>query len=164
MDAAIELTLPSYTHCFCCGQGNDCGLRLVFREVAGEARTEWCPAARHGGYRGIVHGGVAAAVLDETLGWGAYLGSKLMVVTADLSVRYSRSLEIGRPVTVRARMVENQRDRIVHATGEIVDGDGRVAMKAKGRFIPVPRATVDEVQRYLTQPEGTPALEYRNRP
>ena len=44
------------------------------------------------------------------------------------------------------------------------DGDGRVAMKAKGRFIPVPRATVDEVQRYLTQPEGTPALEYRNRP
>lgn len=163
MDESRGLPLPSYDRCFCCGAGNDCGLRLVFEDHDGEARTDWRPEERHGGYRGIVHGGVAAAVLDETLGWGAYLGSRLMVVTAELTVRYSRSLPIGEPARVRARMTSNQRDRIVHATGEILDAEGRVAMKAKGRFIPVPRAQVDEVQRYLTQPPGTPPLEYRNR-
>ncbi len=161
-DRASSQLLPSYARCFCCGAENDCGLRLSFYAAGDRAWTQWTPEERHGGYRGIVHGGVLAAVLDETMGWGVYLGSKLMVMTAELTVRYVRSVPVGEPLIVQGWMTQNQRDRLVHGAAEIADVDGQVCMKAKGRFMPLTMEQVREVQSYLTDPEEL-QLEYRNR-
>lgn len=154
--------LPTYHACFGCGDDNPRGLQVDFYTDGESVWTEWTPTEPFMGYRGIVHGGVLAAILDEAMGWGAYVGSGLMGKTAELTVRYLESVPLGAPVLVRAWTTENKRDRIVVAAAEMTDGRGKAYMRASGKFMPLTRADTLEVDRYLTYHQGPP-LEYKNR-
>jgi uncharacterized protein (TIGR00369 family) len=138
----MSAILLPYTHgCFVCGADNPHGLRLRFRVEDGEVRADFHPDARHEGYRGIIHGGVIASVLDEAMFWAAAYGSRRFHVSVQLELRYQRKVEAGKKYLLVARVVQSQK-RLCPATAELRAADGEVCASATGRFFPMRREDV----------------------
>ncbi|MGN6674071.1 MAG: PaaI family thioesterase, partial [Thermomicrobiales bacterium] len=76
-----------YQRCFACGTRNADGLGLVFRQEGDTIVTEFTPDERFQGFPGVVHGGILATLLDETLSRTA-TGAGRWMMTARLDVRY----------------------------------------------------------------------------
>jgi acyl-coenzyme A thioesterase PaaI-like protein len=58
------------TTCYVCGPDNPLGLQVPF-EQEGDAGSYAFYTARkeHGGWNGILHGGVTFSLMDEAFGW-----------------------------------------------------------------------------------------------
>lgn len=82
---------------------------------------------------GHVHGGVAALLIDHTLGvanaWAGRSGA-----TAQLNVRYHRPTPLFEPLTVTGRLVR-QDGRKIDTVGEIKTADGTVCVSVEALFI-----------------------------
>ena len=139
--------LPHLPRCFICGDENGCGVRTRFF-VEGDAVRASVTLPRHvNGYRNVVHGGVLAALLDESMGWAATVfGEKHpMYLTGELTVKYLFPVSIGEEIEVASRLEEDS-GRIAYSTGELLRG-GKVCVRARGKFLPMSReATAQVVQ------------------
>lgn len=129
-------------NCFACGPDNAIGMHLHFdRALDGEgvvARTEL--ASVYQGWRGIAHGGIVMALLDEAMAHAAgFAGHR--GVTASVSVRFKKPVPLEVPIVVRGR-VTWQRRRVVGVEATILDAGGDVLARAEGSF--VSRGTLDE--------------------
>jgi uncharacterized protein (TIGR00369 family) len=129
----------AYQACFGCGMRNDTGLQLVFRQEGEEIVTEFIADARFQGFPGVVHGGILATLLDETLSRTATAEGRWMM-TGRLEVRYRQAAPLGRPLRVTARTVSS-RSRMVAAEGAIrlADEPETIIAEAQGTFLPIPR-------------------------
>lgn len=132
----------AYQRCFACGARNDAGLQLVFRQEGDAVVTEFTADERFQGFPGVVHGGILATLLDETLNRLAMAEGRMMM-TGRLDIRYRGVAPLGRPLRVSAR-VRSSRARMIQAEGEIrladggADEDGAIVATAEGIFLPVP--------------------------
>ena len=61
--------LPHTYSCFVCGESNAAGLKLRFETDGRIVRTRFHPRPEHAGFKGVVHGGIIATVLDEVMVW-----------------------------------------------------------------------------------------------
>ena len=114
--------------CFACGKGNPIGLKLDFRFDGEEYVTEFEVRPEYQGWAGIVHGGLLATVLDETM--ARLLWEKeLNAITGRLNVRYHDRLSVGESVTVRARITK-QRSPLVETSAKAAKADGTVVAEA----------------------------------
>lgn len=113
--------------CFGCGDDNADGLRMHFESTADGSVCEYTVPDRFQSWRGMIHGGVVALMLDEAVGWAAWHAGR-PGLTGKLEVRYRRPLRIGERVRVVGR-VERVRRSLVYATATIdgLEEDGRVA-------------------------------------
>lgn len=94
----------------------------------------------------MAHGGIAASVLDEAMGWAMYaVGAWAM--TARMDVKYRKPLPLGREVTVTAEVVR-ERGRVLDAEAQIRGPGGGVLVEAKAMFVRIPRAKQSEMERY----------------
>jgi acyl-coenzyme A thioesterase PaaI-like protein len=128
-------------NCFACGPDNSIGMHLHFdRALDGEgvvARTEL--ASVYQGWRGIAHGGIVMALLDEAMAHAAgFAGHR--GVTASVSVRFKKPVPLEAPIVVRGR-VTWQRRRVVGVEATVLNGGGDVLARAEGSF--VSRGTLD---------------------
>lgn len=135
----------AYQRCYACGARNSSGLRLIFRHEADEIVTEFTPDGRFQGFPGVVHGGILATLLDETLSRTATVEGRWMM-TGRLEIRYRGPAPVGRMLRVTARTVSS-RARMVRAAGEIrlADAPGTLIATADGTFLPVPPHYQDDV-------------------
>ena len=125
--------------CMVCGVDNKFSLGSRFYELDnGELAVTFRAEDWHQGYPGRVHGGVAAAVLDELIGramniiepgaWG---------VTVELSVKYKKPVPTETDLKAIARITKSG-SRIAEGTGELVLPDGTVAVSAWGKYMKMP--------------------------
>lgn len=125
--------------CMMCGAENPSGLHAAFYELEGdEVLGVFQTREVHQGYTGRVHGGMATAMLDETIGRAINIADpEAWGVTIELSsVRFRRPVPIGE-VRVLARITKDS-GRAFEGTGEIVLDDGTVAVEAQGRYLKLP--------------------------
>jgi len=109
--------------CFVCGPHNVGGLHVPF-VADGEhgSRATYTARAEHGGWPGLLHGGVAFALMDEALAYALYFQG-LFGVTARVETRFRQPIPIGADLIVRAWTL-GRRNRLVDARAEIrLDGD-----------------------------------------
>ena len=121
--------------CFVCGRDNPEGLRLTFKvdEESRAIETVWTPREVHAGYRGVVHGGLVATVLDEVLGkLSTCIG--VPAVTAELTVRYLKPVPTGRPLRVEGRLTR-ERGRLLLGESRALLEDGTVAATATAKLM-----------------------------
>lgn len=126
--------------CFVCGLKNSAGLKASFYET--DDRTliaTFTPEDCHQSYPGRLHGGLAATILDETIGRAIMIGNSSDVwgVTLELTIEYKKPIPLGVELKVLGRITE-EKSRFFSGTGEIVLPDGSVAVLAKGRYMKVP--------------------------
>ena len=128
---------PNAKMCFVCGLENRFGLQSRFYELDnGELLALFRPAEEHQGYPGRLHGGLAASILDETIGRAIMLGhaGDVWGVTVDFSVRFRKPVPLGGEIRVISR-IESESRRSFEGTGEILLPDGTVAISGKGRYL-----------------------------
>lgn len=126
-----------YQACFGCGARNADGLHLVFRTEGERIVAETTPEARFQGFPGVLHGGVLATMLDETLSRAAVFAGKWMM-TARLEIRYRRAAPVGQELRVWAQPMQ-VRSRMVSATGAVTlaSDPSVVFAEAEGVFLPI---------------------------
>jgi acyl-coenzyme A thioesterase PaaI-like protein len=103
--------------CFGCGPLNEEGLQMTFLPEGDVSVTEFEVPARYQSWKGVVHGGMVALMLDEAVGWAAWHKGH-PGVTGKLEVRYRLPLKVGERVRLSGR-VENIRRTLVYATASI---------------------------------------------
>jgi uncharacterized protein (TIGR00369 family) len=119
--------------CFVCGKGNPIGLRVEFdtdRENLKISGT-FTPRREHEGYKGIVHGGLVAALLDEAmvkLLWEAGIPA----VSASLDIRLARPALVGEPLRIKG-WVDSRKGRLVFTRASVEDSAGRIVAEARAK-------------------------------
>jgi acyl-coenzyme A thioesterase PaaI-like protein len=85
---------PTSRTCFMCGRENNYGLKMVWYNNSESKRVETVVSIpeHFNGYPGIAHGGIIAAILDETAGRAVLLDGNFdnLLVTLSLNLRYRR--------------------------------------------------------------------------
>jgi uncharacterized protein (TIGR00369 family) len=126
--------------CFVCGLKNAFGLQSRFYELEnGELLALFTPRQEHQGYPGRLHGGLAAAILDETIGRAITIrcSSDIWGVTIDFSVRYRKPVPLDEEIRVIGRITEDGK-RTFEGSGEIILADGSTAIEGKGKYLRMP--------------------------
>jgi len=128
---------PNSKMCFVCGLENSFGLKSRFYELEdGQLMAIFKPSNEHQGYPGRLHGGIAATILDETIGRAimALHSGNLWGVTIDFSMKLRQPVPMDEEVRVVARIVSESKRSFV-GEGEIILADGRVAIQGKGKYL-----------------------------
>ena len=94
------------------------------------------------GYPGVVHGGVTAAMLDETAGRSMTAeDDHRFFMTLKLEIKYRRQVPTETPLKIVGRLLQVRgRRAITH--GEILLPDGTVAAEAEALMIELPADAV----------------------
>jgi uncharacterized protein (TIGR00369 family) len=136
--------LPHTRSCFVCGEANPIGLQLRFETDGKVVRAEFCPKPEPIGFKGTVHGGIIATLLDETMVWAGAIQTKRFAYCAELNVRYVLPVRPGVTVIASAELVENRRGKVFATKGELRDRANVLLVTATAKYLPVPgELTVD---------------------
>lgn len=128
---------PNSRMCFVCGLENQFGLKSRFYQLEnGDLMAVFMPADEHQSYPGRLHGGIAAAILDETIGRAVmnHEEAGLWGVTIDFSMTFRKPIPLEQEIRVFARITEENK-RTFKGVGEIVLDDGTLAVEGKGRYL-----------------------------
>jgi acyl-coenzyme A thioesterase PaaI-like protein len=115
-----------------CGRDNPVGLKVTWDQhpEAGEIRGTVTVPEHFNGYPGVTHGGVVAALLDETAGRSILMdgGFEDLMVTAKLEVVYRRPTPTGVPLALAGRLLKRSEGR-AEAAAELRLPDGTLAAR-----------------------------------
>ncbi|MFH0783818.1 MAG: PaaI family thioesterase [Pseudomonadota bacterium] len=128
---------PNSKMCFVCGMDNGFGLKSMFYELEdGQLMAIFKPAEQHQGYPGRLHGGIAATILDETIGRAIMLNysDNIWGVTVDFSMKLRKPVPMEGEVRVLARIV-SEGNRSFQGEGKILLPDGQVAVTGRGKYL-----------------------------
>lgn len=126
--------------CFVCGLKNPFGLKANFYvSETKELIAIFRPEEVHQSYPGRMHGGIASAILDETIGRAIlnHYQSEVWGVTIELNVKFRKPIPLNEELKVIGRITKDD-NRIFEGTGEIILQDGSVAVEASGKYLKVP--------------------------
>ena len=97
-----------HSQCFVCGEANPESLKLAFslgEDGTVRARFDARPGLE--GYSGILHGGVIASLLDAAM-THCLFHHGIEALTADLHVRYARSIPCEASLDIWAALIESR--------------------------------------------------------
>jgi acyl-coenzyme A thioesterase PaaI-like protein len=137
---------PNSRMCLVCGLNNVAGLRAAFYELdSRQLLGMFTPQEHHQGYPGRLHGGIAASILDETIGRAIRIqyGDSLWGVTIELTTRFRQPIPLE--ITIRAvGRITRETRRHFEGTGEILLPDDSVAVEAHGRYVKMPLDAISD--------------------
>lgn len=121
----------------------DLTLGMVCLDKSTPGTTVWrmTAAEKFANSAGIMQGGFVAALADSAMGASAvtYLdGRKAFVANAELKVSFLRPARIGAELVCTAKVLSGS-PRVSFLEAEVVDGDGRVVLRATSTYIYSPR-------------------------
>lgn len=133
--------------CFICGWGNDISMHADFYNdiEAGQVFTELLIPEYGNGWPGVAHGGMVAAVLDETSYRSIWLDGNYgrIMATAEMDIRFLRPTPTGTLLRV-VGWTEEMDDSQAKVVGEIRLLDGTVTARCKAQLIKAPDAFLEK--------------------
>ena len=154
---------PNSKMCFVCGLNNKFGLKSCFYELEdGQLMAVFTAAEEHQGYPGRLHGGIAATILDETIGRAIMLthSANIWGVTVDFSMKLRKPVPLDGEIKVVAR-IEKEGNRSFTGTGEILLADGRVAIEGRGKYL---KMDIDKIADFDHEGDEWQVVESSNDP
>lgn len=123
--------------CFGCGKDNSIGLKLEL-EFDDDTKTAFGQYAAHELLEGppnIIHGGIIATILDETMiTVNKYM--EIMAITSEITIRYLQPAFIKENLYIRGWYVKKSK-RVVENRAEIENEMGKIVARAKGKYMEV---------------------------
>ncbi len=123
--------------CFVCGVKNSIGLKAKFYVSEDEETIAlFEPRSEFQSYPGVLHGGISATILDETIGRAIMnkYGQNSFGVTIELNIKYKKPIPTDATLKVIGRITKDK-GRIFEGTGEIYLPDGTVGASAIGKYL-----------------------------
>ncbi len=129
---------PNAHHCYVCGTKQTEGLHVKFFELQSKRLlTIYEPNQEHQGYPQVLHGGIAASLLDEGMArvyqifhqdpWG---------MTIDLHVRYLKQIPLNETLYVVSELTRD-RSRMYEVKGYITSNTQEIYARATASYIKV---------------------------
>ena len=119
--------------CVVCSPANTTGMQLRFEECTdGKVHAAFTLDKRFEGYSGCIHGGVVSSILDGAM-TNCMFSRGLVLVTAELKVRFLSFIQIGQLATVSA-WVRKSSSRLYVLEAEVVQQE-RLKATAVGKFM-----------------------------
>ena len=123
----------AHPRCVVCTRVHQAGLGLRFKlQDDGIVEARFGCNAVYQGYGGILHGGIAATLLDGAM-TNCLFAHGVAAVTAELTLRFRFAIKVGSPVTVRAWMSRAHKP-LYCVQAELVQ-EGQVKATATGKFM-----------------------------
>jgi acyl-coenzyme A thioesterase PaaI-like protein len=136
-----KVTGKQYTsrHCFVCGEENRSGVRARFYELENnEVVGIFNSPFEHSGYPGRLHGGIASAIIDETVGRTILISEPgTFAVTLELSVQFKKPVPVCKELKVVGRLT-SVNGRVFEGTGEIILENGEAAVTGWAKYLKMP--------------------------
>ncbi|HCF49742.1 MAG TPA: hypothetical protein DER60_05640 [Syntrophomonas sp.] len=133
---------PVSRTCFLCGRENNIGLKMVWfnHPEEGKVRAVLEIPEHFNGYPGFVHGGIVAAILDETSGRAIMIdgGNDRLFVTASLEVKYRHPVPTNTTLTVTGWVIKGGSMR-AKVAAEICLEDGKCLASCKATILRPPQ-------------------------
>ena len=104
-----------------------------------------------------MHGGIVAALLDESMGWAVALSIGRMCMSAEVTIRYLKPLPVDTKIVVSAKPGRWSR-RLGHAEAEVRGVDGTLYARASGKFLPLSLEQTLQVDSMLIYPDGAESI------
>jgi acyl-coenzyme A thioesterase PaaI-like protein len=123
--------------CVICGPERRGGLRVRFRRRGETIVGSFTPGSAHQGYRGLMSGGLLAAIFDCLHYRLALVRGVALAVTARIEVDYRAPVPLGRPVRFEARLVA-RRGRVFDTRAVARLADGTVAAESRAIYVEIP--------------------------
>ncbi len=119
--------------CFACGNANEQGLHMTFRQEGDRTICDYTPCAYQQGYPGRMHGGLVSTLIDESMGWAVY-HAKQWGATARLNIRYRRPVDLAQTLRIEAWVVK-ERGRLMELRAEVLGESGQLLAEGDGVFM-----------------------------
>ena len=121
--------------CFLCGRQNPIGLKVQWYNdyEAKQVRATVTVPEHFNSYPRVVHGGIVAALLDETSGRSLLLdgdNDSNLFVTLKLEVKYRQPVPTGQPLNLRGWTIQRTPTR-AKVAAELRLADGSLAAEAE---------------------------------
>ena len=128
-----KLLLEDDHHCFVCGMKNPDGLRIVWKTEGLVTTAEFVPDRKYQGWKGIVHGGILATLLDEAM---TRLAAEVCgnALTAEMTIRYVAPARIGETLFIRGE-IEDPSRKIINMKASVCDVEGKIIAHSTGKAI-----------------------------
>lgn len=137
---------PNSRACFVCGRQNPIGLKLSWYNdpAAQQIRATVTIPEHFNGYPEVVHGGIIAAILDETAGRAIMLDGnhENLMVTLKLEVTYRRPTPTNTPLTVIGWVIKQSQSR-AQVAAEIRLSNGAVTAECHAIVVRPPAAIAE---------------------
>lgn len=142
-----KIKQPNSRHCFLCGLENPAGLHLHFYETEpGVVETRYTAPEHFQGYPGVLHGGIVAALIDETSGRAQMGGdpqNPRFMFTGKLEIKYRKNVPIGKLLKIVGRAGKDT-GRAAEAWAGIYDAEtGDLLAEGTGVHVNVPKGKLD---------------------
>lgn len=140
---------PNSKLCLVCGMKNPLGLKAFFYETdTREIIAVFKPIEEHQSYPGRLHGGVAAAILDEAIGRAILMHHEKEVwgVTVEFTTRFKKAIPLDEELKVVGRIIKEGK-RLFEGTGELLLSNGEVAATASGKYLKLPLEEIADFDR-----------------
>jgi uncharacterized protein (TIGR00369 family) len=127
-------TSPRANKCFACSSTNEFGLQMEFHDEGEEIVCYWKPKAHFDGWKGIVHGGIQATLIDEAGEWYVFTKIGRSAVTMNLDIRYKAQLRSDKgEISIRAKLINYARNMAEIAIS-VFDAENKLCSKATGKY------------------------------
>ena len=138
------IALPRFAGCTVCGDPsvNPKSLDLQCYYQDGVVTATFTPSDDEAGFPGTIHGGVLTSLLDEVSVWASSIAADAFCVTRDLRTRYLKPARPGVPLSLEARVSDE--DRLITVEARAVSPEGDVVAQSTGRFYPAFRDEWDD--------------------
>ena len=136
----------SMNECIVCSNSNPASLHARFYNIEpGVVEAVFTGRDVHASYKGRMHGGVIAAVLDETMGRTLWTDRpEKMAVTAKMEVCYLRPVPLGVELRCVGR-ITSEDERTFKAKAEVILPDGKVAASSTGFYVFQSQEQIDRI-------------------
>ena len=118
-------------YCFACGRQNPFGLQLQFSSGGEGVQATFKPGPHLQGFAGLLHGGIAATVLDDVMNNLVTRTRGVLAMTGSLEVRYRKPVPITGTLICRA-YITRERGAMYYAEAVLIaEGSDEVLVEAK---------------------------------
>ncbi|HET7487323.1 MAG TPA: PaaI family thioesterase [Acidimicrobiales bacterium] len=127
------------SNCFVCEPSNATGLAIPFfhDDEAAAVVADFTLDERFSGAPHYVHGGVALAVLDEAMAWGAIALGGSFALTVSTRARFVRPVRVGEPHRVEARLTRKTARGTFDLAAVLLDAGRKPCVRARSQFAPM---------------------------
>ena len=126
---------PNSRMCFTCGEENPAGVHVRYYEQEdGSVLARFTGQDHHQGYPNRMHGGVIAAILDETIGRRSWPAACCGFGRHQGDARALSPAGAARRRADRGGRITSEDERYFEGTGELLLTDGTVAAEAHAKY------------------------------
>lgn len=135
--------MPGY-NCFGCSPDNQLGLRMEFYEEGDFVVSEWSPSDHLAGYKKVLHGGIQATLLDEIASWCVQIKLKTAGVTANLNLRYKKTVYVDQGNLILKARIDKIERRIAYVATELYNADNELCCGGEIKYFLYPEEIARE--------------------